>query len=79
MGAVSGNSAIYQAGGLLSSVATHAYNTSFTREFEREADRLAVETMVKAGWDPNGMLRMFETLQSEGGGGRSWRRRPAGR
>ena len=34
-----------------------------------QADQLAVETLVKAGWDPCGMLRMFDTLKAEAGGG----------
>jgi predicted Zn-dependent protease len=56
-------------GAMATSIAAMAYSTSFTREFEAEADKVAVETMVKAGWDPNGMIRMFETLKRESGGG----------
>jgi predicted Zn-dependent protease len=56
-------------GAMVTGIAAMAYNTSFTREFETEADKVAVETMIRAGWDPHGMIRMFETLKRESGGG----------
>jgi len=34
----------------------------FTREAEREADRLGVENVVAAGYDPHGMITFFEKL-----------------
>lgn len=34
----------------------------FSREAEREADRLGVHSMYEAGYDPLGMARMFELL-----------------
>lgn len=34
-----------------------------SREQEREADFLGINTMVKAGYKPNGMVTMFEQLQ----------------
>ena len=36
------------------------------REEEREADFLGVHTMVKAGYDPNGMVTMFQRIQRVG-------------
>jgi predicted Zn-dependent protease len=49
-------------------VAGSAYMNTYTRDAEREADALAVETMVHAGWNPEGMITMFETLKRESGG-----------
>jgi predicted Zn-dependent protease len=39
---------------------------SFSRDFEREADRLGFETLSKAGFDPQGMVVFFERLQRSG-------------
>ena len=36
---------------------------AFSRDFEREADRLGFETLRKAGFDPRGMALFFERLQ----------------
>lgn len=58
-----------QGGQVLSGVAAQAFMSSFTREAEREADALCVETMVRGGWDPVGMIGMFESLQKEAGTG----------
>src|SRR5262249_26642977 len=35
----------------------------FSRDFEREADRLGAQTMFDAGYDPHGMISLFEKLQ----------------
>ena len=68
IGILTGNPYLANAGGLASSVAGKAYMNTYTRDAEREADALAVETMVHAGWNPEGMVTMFETLQKEAGG-----------
>lgn len=49
--------------------AAQAFLTTHTRDAEREADRLAVETLIRAGFDPEGLPRIFETLRREYGGG----------
>ncbi len=36
---------------------------SFTRDFEREADRLGIRLLAKSGFDPNAMPAFFEALQ----------------
>jgi predicted Zn-dependent protease len=67
---LSGNPYLANAGQLATGVAATAYTSTFTRDAEREADRLAVETMINAGYDPYGMLAILETLhRQEGGGG----------
>jgi predicted Zn-dependent protease len=48
-------------------LAAMAYLNSFGREAEMEADTFAVETMPRAGYDPNGLVTFFETLRLESG------------
>jgi predicted Zn-dependent protease len=58
-----------QGGQIASGMAAQAFLTTYSREAELEADDLAIETMVRGGWDPRGMSSMFQELinQSEGG------------
>ena len=58
-----------QAAQQLTALTAIAYLNSFTREFEAEADTLAVKALIKAGYDAEGMIRLFRTLQAEQGGG----------
>lgn len=37
----------------------------YSRQQEREADQVGQELMVKAGWDPNGLARILESLRRE--------------
>src|SRR5499426_3779733 len=48
-------------------LAATAYLNSFGRDAEMEADSFAVDTMPRAGYDPNGLVTFFETLQRESG------------
>ena len=57
------------AGQIAMGMAHRAYITRYSREDEREADDLGLATMVRAGWDPNGMVTMFETMRDEHQGG----------
>ena len=66
---LTGNYYAANAGELASRVVAQAYVSQYTREFEREADTLAVETLVRAGYDPNGLVTMFETLRKESSDG----------
>lgn len=36
----------------------------YTRSNEAEADRIGIQTLVRAGYDPQAMVRMFEEMQS---------------
>ncbi len=56
-----------QAANLLTGVGAMAYLNQFGREAEREADAFAVETVPKAGYDPNGITSFFSTLIHEYG------------
>lgn len=64
---LTGNPYLANAGGMAGQVAGTAFISSFTRDAEREADALAVETMVNSGWNPEGMVTMFETLKKQYG------------
>jgi predicted Zn-dependent protease len=35
---------------------------NYSRDFEREADRLGIQVMTRAGFDPNGMVGFFERM-----------------
>jgi len=48
-------------------LAAMAYVNSFGREAEREADAFAVEVLPKAGYDPEGLVTFFQTIQREYG------------
>jgi len=39
--------------------------TGYTREFEAEADRVGLDLIVKAGYDPRQVLNLFEHLRQE--------------
>jgi len=58
-----------QGGQIATGLAAEAYLATYTRDAEREADDLAIETMVRGGWNPQGMIGMFETLMQDSGGG----------
>ena len=44
-------------------------NLKYGRDDEGEADRVGVEYMVKAGYDPRAMIRVMEILKEASGGG----------
>jgi hypothetical protein len=45
------------------------YLLKFSREYETEADLLGARIMAQAGYDPRELAKMFQTLESQGGGG----------
>jgi predicted Zn-dependent protease len=65
VGILTGNPYLYNAAGLGASVAGVAYLSQFSREAESEADALAVEAMIRAGYDPNALASFFGTLLEE--------------
>jgi predicted Zn-dependent protease len=44
-----------------------AFSTSFTREQEREADKLGFQWAKQNGYDSNGAVRLFEVLEKKSG------------
>ena len=69
IGYLTGSGLAQDAGGYAAQMASLAYLNSFTRDAERDADARAVTTLVRAGYDPEGVIRVFRTLQAEYGGG----------
>ena len=57
------------AGQMAGQLAAVAYINSFTREAEADADAFAVDALVRAGYDPEGLVSFFETLAAQGDGG----------
>lgn len=41
---------------------TYQNQLNYSRDFEREADRLGIQVMTRAGFDPNGMVGFFERM-----------------
>ena len=52
---------LYNGGGLLQGL----INLKFSRQAEEEADRLGVQYLYSAGYDPTGMATMFEKLAAQ--------------
>jgi predicted Zn-dependent protease len=53
---------------LLGDLATLGILNTFTREAEKEADAFAVDLLPRAGYDPEGIVSMFQTLTASGAG-----------
>ncbi|HMS17777.1 MAG TPA: M48 family metalloprotease [Planctomycetota bacterium] len=49
---------------------SHVINMKFGRDDELESDRLGVEFMADAGYDPRALLKVMDVLEAAGGGGR---------
>lgn len=45
------------------------YFLRYSREYEKQADLLGVQLMARAGYDPLDLMRMFQTIAKQGGGG----------
>lgn len=58
--------------GMLTQLATSLFGNAgtmaYSRSMENQADYLGVETMARAGYNPNGMLTFFTKLDAMGGG-----------
>lgn len=50
-----------------------AYFLKYSREYEKQADILGAQLMAEAGYDPQGLATMFETISKQGSrGGPEW-------
>lgn len=65
LGATKASDAAYTAAGVVNSLVDLRYS----RKEEDEADEGGLNLMVKAGYDPQGMLQLFKVLQEAGGSG----------
>jgi len=63
LGAVLGNSAGAGAAQLAAGLLTNGVFLKFSRDAEREADRVGWQIMRRAGWDGRGMVELFEILR----------------
>jgi predicted Zn-dependent protease len=50
-------------------VADVTYGLPFSREFEREADRVGVELAARGGFDPRAAINLWQKMAQAGGGG----------
>jgi len=49
------------------------YLLKFSREYETQADLLGAQIMARAGYNPNDLAHMFQTIEQQGGrGGPEW-------
>lgn len=65
LGAVLGNSGGAGAAQLAAGFLTNGIFLKFSRDDEREADRVGVQIMRRAGWDARGMVELFDILRRE--------------
>src|SRR5262245_36766997 len=71
LGAIVGGAA-GSAIGQLSNFGISTYFMKFSREYESQADILGVQLMARAGYNPQSMANMFQTLAQKGGSGPEW-------
>lgn len=57
------NSQMAEAAAALGPALVMQQQLNFSRDFEREADRVGLQLLEKAGFDPQGMVMFFERLQ----------------
>ena len=67
LGAVLGNDRSARVAQMGAQVLAGGYMLKFSRDDEREADRVGVQIMRRAGWDARGMLEFMETLRRQQG------------
>jgi len=61
LGNTGGSGAAQAAGALL----TNGIFLKFSRDDEREADRVGLQIMTKAGWDPRGMIELLDLVRRQ--------------
>src|SRR5262249_20447145 len=67
MGALLGNLGVHGTAQSAGALVTDGVFLKFSRDEEREADRVGLQIMTKAGWDPRGMIELFDILRRESG------------
>jgi predicted Zn-dependent protease len=65
LGAFLGNSGGASAAQVAARLMAGGVFLKFSRDDEREADRIGAQIMRRAGWNANGMIELFEILQRE--------------
>jgi predicted Zn-dependent protease len=67
LGALLGNDGSARAAQTAAQIMTGGYLLKFSRDDEREADRVGARIMRHAGWDPREMVAFLETLRRQQG------------
>jgi predicted Zn-dependent protease len=65
LGAMLGNTGGAGSAQIAGAFMTNGVFLKYSRDDEREADRVGLSIMTKAGWDPRGMTELFEVLRRE--------------
>ena len=65
LGAMLGNAGGAGTAQAAGAMVTNGVFLKFSRDDEREADRVGLQIMTKAGWDPHGMIELFDVLRRE--------------
>ena len=65
LGAVLGNSGGAGAAQIAAGLLANGVFLKFSRDDEREADRVGLQLLRRAGWDGRGMVELFEILRRE--------------
>src|SRR5688500_1289657 len=65
LGAFLGNSGGAGAAQMAAGLIANGAFLKFSRDDEREADRIGLQMLTRAGWDGRGMLELFEILRRE--------------
>jgi predicted Zn-dependent protease len=65
LGAMLGNAGGAGAAQVAGALVTNGVFLKFSRDDEREADQVGVQIMTRAGWDPRGMIGLFDVLRRE--------------
>jgi len=65
LGAVLGNSGGAGTAQAAAGMLTNGMFLKFSRDDERDADRVGLRIMTRAGWDARGMVELFEVLRKE--------------
>ncbi len=65
LGLLTGNPYALNSGDLLIGIGGATYTAAFSRDYEREADNVGVETLIRADYDPERLATFFETLMKE--------------
>jgi len=65
LGAVLGNDGGATAARIAAGFLANGIFLKFSRDDEREADRVGLDLMTRAGWDGRGMVELFEILRRE--------------
>jgi beta-barrel assembly-enhancing protease len=59
-----------QTGAQLGALGAQAWMTTYSRDYERQADILGAQIMARAGYDPRDLANMFRTIEQQSGGSR---------